>query len=309
MQAPLFFAIAVTLLTWASAFAAIRHAVRGFPPGALALIRFATASAVLAGYAAVTRRGIRRLDRRDLAAFAALGLIGVAVYHVALNAGERTVQAGAASLLINTAPIWTALMGAAFLGERLGLRGWAGTLLAFAGAATVSVGAAGGLRFEGDVGFVLLAALATAIYFVGQKPLLRRYGALEATCLVIWLGTIPLLVFTPECLRALRTASSAEIGSAIYLGIAPAAIGYITWTYVLARMPASRAASLLYMVPPLAFLIGWAALGERPPWAVLAGGVPILAGVALVNARRRSPSPAARAADSTAPLPEAPPER
>ena len=55
MRAPLFFAILVTLVTWASAFAAIRLAGRGFPPGALALIRFATASAVLAyasaGYA------------------------------------------------------------------------------------------------------------------------------------------------------------------------------------------------------------------------------------------------------------------
>jgi drug/metabolite transporter (DMT)-like permease len=308
MRARLFVAIAVTLLTWSSAYAAIRHAVHGFPPGALALIRFATASAVLAGYAAAARRDFpRRVERRDLIRFALLGVIGVAIYHVALNAGERTVGAGAASLLVNTAPLWTALLGSFFLGERLGARGWAGLLLAFSGAAMVSIGSAGGLRLEGDVGFVLVAALATAIYFVMQKPLLRRYGAIESTCLVIWLGTVPLLVFAPECLRAIRTASPSEIGAALYLGIAPGAIGYITWTYLLARMPASRAASLLYLVPPLAFLIGWITLGEAPGWPILAGGIPILAGVALVNAR--SPAAEPRAEGSIASRPEAAPDR
>lgn len=286
MRTRLTLAVLATLLTWSSAYSAIRLAGRGFPPGALAVTRFAIASAILAAYAVAARRLPRRVGRRDLGAFALLGLIGISTYHVSLNAGERTVQAGATSLLINTAPIWTALFGSAFLGERLGGRGWAGTLVAFAGAVLVSVGTAGGLRFEGDVGLVLLAALATATYFVGQKPLLGRYGAFEATCLVIWMGTIPLLPFAPQALHAFRGASPAQIGAAIYLGVAPAAIGYIAWTYVLSRMPASRAASLLYFVPPLAFLFGWAALGEAPPWSVLAGGVPILAGVALVNARR-----------------------
>lgn len=288
-RAPLVLAIAITLVTWSSAYAAIRHAVRGFPPASLALIRFAIASVTLALLTVPTRRvSLRGISRRDLAGFALMGFVAIAIYHTALNAGERTVHAGAASLLINTGPIWTALIAMAFLGERLGTRGWIGTALAFLGAVIISVGAAGGIRFEGDVGFILIASLCQAVYFVLQKNYLKRYGALQSACLTIWLGTLFLLPFLPELLRALRAATPVQIVSAVYLGVAPGAVGYLTWTYVLSRMPASRAASLLYLISPLAYLIGWVALGERPDAAAFLGGVPIIAGLAMVNARRGS---------------------
>ena len=291
MRPPLLLAIAITLITWASAFVAIRHAVQGFPPGSLALIRFGIASVVLAIYVFGIRRSApSRLNLRDLAGFSLIGLIGIVVYHVALNAGERTVSAGAASLLINTGPIWTALIAIAFLGERLGPRGWIGTSVAFLGAALVSVGSAGGVRFDGDVALVVIASVAQAVYFVLQKPYLKRFGALDATCYSIWIGAILLLPFAHEAMGALSTASDAEIASAVYLGVVPGAIGYFTWIYTLTHMPASRAASLLYLVPFIVFVIAWSVLGESPGWLSLAGGVPILIGVALVNSERSVPA-------------------
>jgi len=287
-SAALFVAIAATLLTWASAYVAIRYAVRAFPPASLALIRFTVASVTLALLTLPTGRvSLRGMPRRDVLGFSLIGLVAITIYHTALNAGERTVSAGAASLLINTGPIWTALIATAILRERLGVRGWIGTALAFLGAVIVSVGASGGIRFEGGVGFILIASVCQAIWFVLQKPYLARYGALHSTCLVIWLGTLFLLPFAPELARGLRSATPAEIGAAVYLGVVPGVIGYVTWTYVLSRMPASRAASLLYLVPPFAYLIGWAVLGERPNAAAFLGGVPIIAGLALVNASRR----------------------
>ncbi|HLQ66857.1 MAG TPA: DMT family transporter [Candidatus Limnocylindrales bacterium] len=294
-SAPLFVAIAVTLLTWSSAYSAIRYAVRAFPPASLALLRFTVASVTLALLTLPTGRvSLRGMPRRDLGGFLLMGLLAITIYHTALNAGERTVSAGAASLLINTSPIWTALVATAFLGERLGARGWIGTALAFLGAVIISLGASGGIRFEGGVGFIIVASLCQAVYIVRQKKYLARYGALQSTCLTIWTGTFLLLPFLPECWRALRVATPAEIGAAVYLGVAPGAIGYVTWTYVLSRLPASRAASLLYLISPFAYLTGWAVLGERPGAAAFLGGIPIIAGVALVNARRAVPRPEAR---------------
>lgn len=302
MRPPLLLAIAVTLITWSSAFVAIRHAVRGFPPGSLALVRFSIASLALALYVFTFRRSAPRpLEKRDLPGFALIGVVGFLVYHVALNAGERTVSAGAASLLINTGPIWTALIATAFLGERLGPRGWIGTSVAFIGAVLVSVGSAGGVRFDGDVALVLIASVAQAVYFVLQKPYLSRYGALDATCYAVWFGTLVLLPFAPEAIRALSTASRAETASAVYLGVAPGAIGYITWTYTLSQMPASGAASLLYLVPLLVFVIAWPVLGEAPGWLSIVGGAPILIGVALVNSGRSAQASSPR---QRPPLPE-----
>jgi drug/metabolite transporter (DMT)-like permease len=71
----------------------------------------------------------------------------------------------------------------------------------------------------------------------------------------------------------------------LYLGVFPSALAYITWAKVLARVPASMAASFLYLVSPLTILIAWAWLGEAPTPISLAGGVLALLGVAIVSTR------------------------
>lgn len=281
----------MTLLLWSSAFAAIRHAVRDYSPTSLAVVRFVLASGALWLFA---RWRARRPGapapapptRGDRIRAAVAGLLTVPVYQVALNAGSRTVPAGVASLLVNTGPIFTAIAATLFLRERMGVRGWTGLLIAFAGAALVSWGVAGGLRFEGDVGLVMVAAVAQAAYFAVSKPILARRGAFETTCHQIWWGTLFMLPFAPEAWHALQEAPMAATWSAIYLGLFPGAIGYVTWTYTLSRLPASRASSLLYLVPPLAFTIAWVGLGEQPTWLSALGGVPILVGLALINSER-----------------------
>src|SRR5687768_9942704 len=101
-------AMAVTLLFWSSAFAAIGYALRDYGPGELALFRFGVASVALAIYAPIRR--IPLLEPRDLPAMIVMGFLGVAVYHLALNFGQLKVSAGQASLLISTSPVFTAIL-------------------------------------------------------------------------------------------------------------------------------------------------------------------------------------------------------
>src|SRR3954462_9028163 len=120
------------------------------------------------------------------------------------------------------------------------------------------------------------------------KPYLLRYRPLEVTSYAIWLGTLCLLPFGGELLSGLRSASPAATGAGLYLGALPGAAAYLAWAYVLSRLPAGRAASTLYLVPPLAIGIAWLVLGEEPKVGSLLGGGIVLLGVALVNARFRS---------------------
>jgi drug/metabolite transporter (DMT)-like permease len=172
-------ALAATVVFWASAFAGIRAGLDDYGPGQIALFRFAVASAVLGAFALATRMPLP--ERRDLPAVFLAGFLAFTVYHVALNYGELVVAAGAASVLINTAPLFTALLAVLFLGERLRLLGWVGMAVSFCGAALISAGEGEGFGLEPQALLILLGALSSSIYFVFQKPYLQKYGALAFT--------------------------------------------------------------------------------------------------------------------------------
>jgi drug/metabolite transporter (DMT)-like permease len=278
-------ALGVTVVIWASAFAGIRLALRAYSPGHLTLLRFLVASLVLAIYAALRR--MRLPAPRDLPALALLGFTGFSLYHAALNYGEVTVPAGVASLLIASAPMFTALLAVLFFGERLTAWGWLGIGISFTGVALITMGESEGLRFSPGALLILLAAVSTSVYNVFQKPLLKRYSALQFTASAIWIGTLFMLVFLPGLPQAVAEAPPGATWAVIYLGVFPAALCYVTWTYVLARMPASIAGSFIYLVPVMATLIAWFWLGEMPAWLSLVGGAISLSGVVLINYRGR----------------------
>lgn len=277
-----------TLVVWASAFTAISVVVGpggGFGAGETALLRFLVASATMGVAAVVTR--MRMPARADLPRIALAAVFGITIYHLCFTFGETRVSAGAASLIIASGPIWTALMAIAFLRERLNGWGWAGVALAFSGVAAISLGEGGGFRLEPMALLVLGASISTAIYFVLSKRPLRTYTALEFTSYTIWMGTIPMLVFLPSLLRQLPAAPVSSIWTVVYLGVFPGALAYFLWGYALARMPASTTASFLYATPVLATFMAWVWQHTVPGVVTLAGGGLALVGVVLVQTKGR----------------------
>lgn len=280
-------AAAVTIVFWGSAFAGIRAGLRSYSPAHVALLRFLAASAVMGIYALASRMRLPAL--RDLPLVGLLGLLGFAFYNIALNIGEQTIASGPASLLIQTVPIWTALASVIFLGDRLRPFGWIGIGISFAGGLLIALGKGGGFEVGWGAVLVLLAAVSASAYNIIQKGMLGRYRPVELTTYAVWAGTILLLPFAGGLIREVRAAPLADSLAVVYLGVFPAAIGYVTWAFVLSKFPAARAASFLYGVPVMAFLIGWAWLGEAPTVIDAVGGLAALGGVAVVNTLGREP--------------------
>ncbi len=172
------------------------------------------------------------------------------------------------------------------LGERISIRGWMGIAFAFAGVLVVNVTKSHALLFEPMALVGLVAAAASATYFVLQKPWLSRYRAIDLTAYGVWAGTVGMLVFLPDLPSALTSASWSTLLAVAYLAIVPTIVGYSLSSYALARTSVSSATSLLYLQPAMTFILAWLALGEVPAPSAMVGGVLALLGVALVNTSR-----------------------
>lgn len=282
-------AVGVTMVLWASAFVGIRHLGETFSPGALSLGRLLIGAGCL-GAASLTR-GYVSPTSREWWSIGAIGVLWFGIYNVALNAGERSVDAGTASMILQTSPLLIALLAAIFLGERFTTALSLGLIVAFAGVVLIGLTS----RDQGDgsestaIG-VLLCLVCAAAYSTSvilQKPLMQRLPAIQVTWLACTVGMVCCLPFAQTLLHEAGDSSLADLGWLAYLGAFPTAIAFTTYAYALGHMSASRLGVTTYLVPPITIALAWLFLREVPAPMAYVGGALALAGVAIA---RRTPA-------------------
>ena len=282
-------AIGITLVFWASAFVAIRDLGEEVTPGALSLGRLLVGSLALGVFLLFRPR--RWPSRADWPGLVVCGVLWFGVYNLALNEGERRIDAGTAAMLIQIAPLLIAILAVWFLRERPTWYLGAGLMLGFGGVVLISFSTSGvGERDVLGVVLCLLAAAAYSISMVLQKPLLGRLSALEVTWFACTIGAVVCLPFAGDLVRTVQEVPLSSVGWIVYLGIFPTAIAFTTFAYALARMDASRLGVTTYLVPPITIGLSWAVLDEVPPLLAIVGGAVSLVGVAVARIRPRRPA-------------------
>ena len=278
-------AVAVTLVLWASAFVAIRHLGESFSPGALSLGRLLVGTLALG--AVLLPRGWQPPTRSDWVRLVAIGLLWFGLYNVALNAGERRVDAGTAAMLIQLSPVLVALLAAVFLKERATMALGVGLAVAFTGVVLIagSTSEDTGRDLVG-VALCLVAAAAYAISLVLQKPLVSHLSAIQVTWVACAVGTLSCLPFAGDLVDEVGRATAADLGWVVYLGVFPTAIAFTTYAFALSHMSAGNLSVTTYLVPPLTVLMSWLVLAEAPPALAYVGGALCLVGVAITRRRR-----------------------
>jgi drug/metabolite transporter (DMT)-like permease len=285
--------LAGVLTLWALSFILNEVALASMGPVAVVAGRWTLTSLLLLGLLGVRGQlpDLSAALAQDPFPFAVLGVVGVALLYGLQVAGQALTSAINAGLLANMVGIFTALLAAVFLRERLRWTGWAGIVLALTGAWIVSTG---GLRLEvratsviGDL-LVLTSSFVAALYFVMGKRLVERHPPLIVTSAAAILGTaalIPLALVENHW----RSPTWPALLAVVVLAIGPGLLANLWWWQTAQWLEASRAAVYVYLIPLITMVLAVVLLREPLVPAQVAGAALVLSGVWLAERSRPSP--------------------
>jgi drug/metabolite transporter (DMT)-like permease len=271
--------IAATVI-WGVTFALSKLALRELAPSELAFLRQAFGLPPLLWLAWRARTFL--LPLRFLFPLAATGMVGFFLF---ANLGLERATASVGALVQGLAPVLIAVLAVTFLGERPAARIVAGILLALAGAAVLAWGA---IHVESRLGlaFLLLSVASWAAYTAIGRHLGDRVSAVQATVLPVCLSVV-VFSFGP-LFEDWRPAGAATIAFAAGLGFFGSGMSYALWSFGIARVPAARAGVYANLVPVVAVLVAWRAVGASlGPRQAVGGGV-VIAGAVLASSSPHS---------------------
>lgn len=284
-------------VSWGGAFTAGRIGVAELTPYSLAALRYLLGSALLLGILHAREdlpASLRKLDAQAVRALVVLALFSVVGYNVLLFAGLRLSTAINGSIAGATAPLLTALLAAAFLGERLRGRQAFGMLISLSGLLVlVSRGSLDVLLgLELNLGDLLL--LASMICFAAQSIAAKRamahvspWAATAFSCAIGAIMLLPLLVYDLAT-GAWGTPDLATWTAVAYLGSIATVLAYYGWFFLVSRHGAGPMSPYLNIVPVCGTLIG-VLFGEQLLLAQVVAGALVLIGVMIATTKRAAP--------------------
>ena len=272
-----FLAVLVAVI-WGIAFVATKVALESFSPPQLTALRF-----LIAAVPAV-------LVARPPIAWPALCAAGLALF-----AGQFLFQffgiangmpPGLASIVVQTQALFTILFASLALGETPTRRQLAGTAVAFAGLAVITLTVGGDLTAVG----LCLTGMSAISWGIGNV-LVKRLPRVEMLNLMIWLSLIPPLPSLALALAmdgptgiasSVTGASWLAVGAALYLGLVATVLAYAIWGSLLSHYSAATVTPFALLAPFVAAYVSSLVFGERFGTLRLVGMGLVLLGLAVI---------------------------
>jgi drug/metabolite transporter (DMT)-like permease len=281
----------VFVFLWSTGWIVAKIAATHADPLTFLAMRHALAALAFAGIATLVRAP---WPSSRLAA--AHGFLSGVLLHGLYLAGlwwaiGQGVPAGLSGIIAGLQPLLTGLFALTLLGERLGRAQIAGLVLGFSGIMIAVSPQFAGLFSTGLSGLAfpvlvnLVAMLSVTLGTLYQK---RFLGAGDLRTIAVWqyLGAVAVtlpLAFLLEDLHFDWTYAAIGAMAWSVFGLSMGAVGLLL--YLIRRGQVSRAASLIYMVPPLVAVEATVIFGEPLSVPMIIGTVIVVMGVYLVNRR------------------------
>ncbi len=280
--------LAGTAVIWGSSFLLMEIGLRSLQPAVVSLCRVGLGAATLA-LLPQARRG--RVERRDLAAVAVLGVAWMGIPLLLFPLAQQWIDSSVAGMINGAMPLTVAAWAAVLLHRRPGPTQAVGLLVGFLGVTAIAlpqlpVGALadGTAATALGTGLVLTAMVLYGLAANLAVPLQQRYGALAV---LLRAELAALVVIAPFGLASLgaSTFTWEAVAAMLPLGILGTALGFVLMTTLVGRVGGPRGSIATYFVPVVAMLLGVVALGEVVHPAALVGLALVLVG-AWITSRR-----------------------
>ncbi len=278
--------IVLAMLLWAACFPLITVGLIYAPHLSFATLRAVLAGATLVGLAMALGRPFPR-GRRMWMTLAVVGFGATSLGFLGMFHAAEFVSPGLATVIANTQPLLAAMLGVAWLGERLARVGWIGLLIGFAGILVIALPRllAGG-QDGSAIGFayIVLAAAGVTISNVAIKSIAGQVDAIYAMGLQLLMGSVPLAIAA-----ALLEDQSTIVWNTTFtlslLGLAlfGSALVYWLWFSVLEAVALNRAIVFSFLVPIFGLTIGALFFAERLSGIQFFGIALVILGIVFVN--------------------------
>lgn len=280
-----YFAVFLTLCLWASSFVGIRVALEFWSPGGLAFLRYVVASLALLLLVPFFKLGDRfRFNKSDFLLFSTFALLGVVGYHVGLNLGEQTVTAGTASFIVGQIPLVTLLLNSILFRGQVSVRGAFGIVLGVIGTGLIFFAQGEGVALNIGILWVVMAVISESLYFVLQKPALERFTPFGLNFYTNVFGMLLLIPFAFKVSGPTPEASGFSVLLVVYLGVFPAAVAYLLWSYAIQELGVVTTSMSLYALPAITVFMAALLINEMPNSSEVLGGTIALLGAYLCSA-------------------------
>ncbi|MDE0703693.1 MAG: DMT family transporter [Rhodospirillaceae bacterium] len=291
-------------LVWGTSWPAMRTVFLELPVWQFRALTCAVAGAVLLALGILEDRTRWKAPRRIWPRLVVAAILNMTCWHVLTGFALQIVGAGHAAIVCYTLPVWTALLGGLFFGERIGVRVAVAIALGVAGVAVLlaaGLGASGGwpaagflpgdvfrdgvFRDERALGFAFV--LLAAVTWAGGTLVVKHYewgvsmNALAGWQLLIGLVPISLIAAVSEPFVLHRASTEAALAG-LYVLFVGMVMGYALWFRVVRAMPATVASIGALMIPVIGVASGAILLGEPFGWHELLALALVLSAIALV---------------------------
>ncbi len=284
LQAYLVIAIGVLAVSLASVLIKLAQA-EGIPSPVIAASRLTIAALVLTP---ITFRRYRHeisgLQRNQFVPAVVSGLFLAIHFATWVKSFEYTsVLVGV--VLVNTNPLWSAILEVIFLRARLGRWIIIGLVIGIIGSVIVALPANGSLQFEANAGSILalIGAIAGAVYFVIGRSLQARLSLIPYIWLVYSCAAIFLLILVAITGTPVLGYSVNGYVLLIATALIPQLIGHSSLNFALRFFPASYVGTAAQIEPVLSAIIAFLLFTEIPTSIQIIGSVIILCGVIFAS--------------------------